>query len=64
MGNYNSVFQNLKRQVLLEKLLEKGVLVCQSGLSVYEAGYEEIKYEWVLLSFREIDVENGMDQLF
>lgn len=49
----------MKKQFVLDRLLAAGVTHSQSGVSVYELDYEELKYEWVLLAFREIDADSG-----
>jgi hypothetical protein len=55
----NSVTTAMKREFVLERLLEKGVTKSQDGTSIYECDYETLKYELVLQAFRDIDVENG-----
>lgn len=58
MKTQNKLHQELKRKVILEKLLEKGVTKSQQGTDIRECDYAEVKYEWVLLTFREIDIDN------
>lgn len=57
--SYNSVKlqEKLKREFVLERLLEKGVTKSQQGISIYSLDYEELKYELVLSAYREIDAE-------
>lgn len=66
MRTYNSVqpSKEMKRNFVLERLLEKGVTKSQQGVPVHELDYVELKYELVLLSFREIDVEKGENNWF
>lgn len=56
--------REMKKQFVLERLLAAGVTHSQSGESVYELSYEELKYELVLLAFREIDAECGSQAWF
>lgn len=54
----------LKKKFVLERLIEKGVTHSQQGKSIHDCDYEELKYELVLLSFREIDVESDENRWF
>jgi hypothetical protein len=53
---YESVMQQ-KRNILIRRLAELNISKAQSGKSIHECDYEELKYELVLASFREIDAE-------
>ncbi|MFB7301699.1 hypothetical protein [Heyndrickxia sporothermodurans] len=66
MGNYNSVqpTTEMKRNFVLERLLEAGVTKSQLGQDIHELDYEELKYELVLQSFREIDVQSDKNKWF
>lgn len=54
----------LKRQFLIETLTDRNVFKTQTGNSIYEANYEELKYELVLQTFRDIDVESDSNKWF
>lgn len=58
MVSQNKLHRELKRKVILEKLLEKGVTKSQEGKDIHDCDYKELKHEWVMFSVREIDVEN------
>lgn len=45
----------MKRNFVLEKLLNAGVTISQQGEDIYLLDYEELKYEFVLLGFREAE---------
>jgi hypothetical protein len=63
---YNSVKlqKNLKKEFVLERLLAAGVTKSQSGKSIYDCDYSELKYELVLASFKEIDRDNDSGKWF
>jgi hypothetical protein len=63
---YNSVMahQEMKRKFVLERLLEAGVTKSQDGIDIRECDYEELKYEYVLQSFREVDVAKDSNKWF
>lgn len=52
------VMKGMKRNMVLDKLLELGIIKSQQGISIHQLDYEELKYELVLASFRQIDAEN------
>lgn len=56
--------KNLKQKFVLERLLELGVRESQQGKSLYELDYDELKFELVLASFREIDAESEENKFF
>lgn len=60
---FESVMEQ-KRKFLLEELAERKVLVSQTGKSIHELEYEELKYELVIASFREIDAEKAENTWF
>lgn len=45
-----------KRQFVLSELKRLGVSHSENGVSIEQLNYDELKYELVLASFREIDV--------
>lgn len=51
--------REMKKQFVLERLLAAGVTHSQSGVSVYELDYEDLKFELVIQEFRNIDSECG-----
>lgn len=63
---YNTVMmhQEMKRNFVLDKLMEKGITHSQDGTSIEKLDYETLKYELVLSAFREIDAENGEEKWF
>ncbi|MBT2722286.1 hypothetical protein [Bacillus sp. ISL-46] len=63
---YNSVKlqKNMKRDFVLERLLALGVIKSQTGKSIHDCDYHELKYELVLASFREIDSENDSNRWY
>lgn len=64
MRTQNKLHQELKHQFVLEKLLEKGVTISQDGIDIRELSYADLKYEWLLLAFREIDTQNDKSGWF
>lgn len=66
MANYNSVKlqKDFKAEFVLEKLLAAGVTKGQSGKSVHDMSYEELKYELALQAFREIDIKSDSQRWF
>jgi hypothetical protein len=53
-----------KRKFLIEELTKLKVFKSQTGKSIDELDYEELKYELVLASFREIDINSGEGKWF
>lgn len=53
---YESVMRQ-KRNILIRKLADLNISKAQSGKSIHDCDYEELKYELVLASFRDIDAE-------
>ncbi len=58
------VSAEMKKNFVLERLIAAGVMYSQQGVSVHELDYETLKYELVLLAFREIDVEHHENKWF
>lgn len=56
--------QEQKRQFLIERLAAKKIFKTQTGKSIYEADYEELKYELVIDAFHDIDVECDANKWF
>ncbi|WP_256816204.1 hypothetical protein [Cytobacillus sp. Bac17] len=53
-----------KRNILIKRLSELNIFKAQSGKSINDCDYEELKYELVLASFREIDAEAAPNKWF
>lgn len=61
---YNPMKFQLKKKLVLERLIEKGVTHSQQGTPIHECDYEELKYELVLSAYREIDIEKEANKWF
>lgn len=63
---YNSVKlqKNMKREFVLERLIALGVTKSQTGKSIHDCDYDELKYELVLASFRVIDQDHDSGKWF
>lgn len=66
MRTYNSVqpTMEMKKKFVLERLKAAGVIKSQQGQDIHELDYDELKYELVLQSFREIDVQSDKNKWF
>lgn len=56
--------KNMKYDFVLERLLALGVTKSQTGKSIHDCDYDELKYELVLASFRVIDQDNDSGKWF
>lgn len=56
--------EQAKIDFVLEELKRLGVTTAQSGTNITDCNYEELKYELVLASFREIDAEVDANRWF
>ncbi|MFE4524711.1 hypothetical protein ACFRCQ_21825 [Cytobacillus firmus] len=56
--------KQLKHNFILERLQKKGITVSQQGIPLDQLNYDEIKYEYVLATFREVDPENSEEKWF
>lgn len=63
-GSKEQLHHEMKQKFVLERLLKMGVRQSQSGKSLHECDYETLKYELVLASFREIDVEHDLNRWY
>jgi hypothetical protein len=63
---YNSVImqQEMKRNFIIDKLRVMNFTKNRQGKLIEDMDYDELKYEYVLASFREIDVENDSAKWF
>lgn len=67
MKNHNSAKptkEERMKQMILNDLLEAGVKVGQSGRSIHEMDYDELKYEATLQAFRDIDIKSDSYRWF
>ncbi|MFP7447091.1 hypothetical protein SFC50_25690 [Bacillus infantis] len=64
MGILFDVVMQQKRNFLIERLTEKKITKSQSGKELLDCDYEELKYELVLASFRDVDIENDANDYF
>lgn len=64
IANSVDLHQDMKRNFVLDKLLEQGITKSQQGQDIHLLSYEELKYELVLQSFREIDVAKDANRWF
>jgi len=49
--------QEMKRNMVIEKILELGVKEYQ-GISIYDLSYAELKSVWVLAEMRKVDIDH------
>jgi hypothetical protein len=56
--------QEMKRKIVLEELLKMGVHTTQDGKNVYDCDFDDLKYELVLASFRQIDRQKDESKWF
>lgn len=56
--------QEMKRNIVLNELLDKGIRKTQDGRDIHTADYEILKYELVLQAFRERDIETDDNKWF
>lgn len=61
---YEAAVAEQKKQFLIDRLHKRNIFNTQSGKSLYEADYEELKYELVLSEFREIDISADAGRWF
>jgi hypothetical protein len=53
-----------KRKFLIDELTNLNIYKTQTGKSIFDADYEELKYELTLAAFHEIDVEADANKWF
>lgn len=56
--------EQAKRGFVIDELAKLGVTTTQGGTSITDCSYEELKYELVLASFREIDIQKDSNKWF
>ncbi|MFP7447143.1 hypothetical protein SFC50_25950 [Bacillus infantis] len=64
MGILFDVVMQQKRNFLIERLTEKQITKSQLGKDIHDCDYEELKYELVLASFRDINIESDANKYF
>ncbi|MBT2727861.1 hypothetical protein J7E63_13020 [Bacillus sp. ISL-75] len=50
--------KQMKKNMVLDRLLELGITKNQSGKPVHECDYEELKTLWVLAEMRQVDIDH------
>lgn len=58
------VSEEMKRQILLSKLIARKVFTTKDGKSIYDLDYPSLKREVALLEYREIDIESPPNDWF
>lgn len=56
--------KRLKKNFILERLQGMSIQVSQQGIPIDQLSYEELKYEYVLASFRDIDTDRTENTWF
>lgn len=56
--------ENTKRNFILDRLEKLNIVKTNTGKSVHDLSYEELKEQLVLASFREIDTQNENNAWF
>lgn len=64
MSGKSILHQEMKHNFVLERLQKLGVTKSQTGKSLHNCDYEELKYELVLAAFREIDASKDDNKWF
>jgi hypothetical protein len=64
MGILFDVVMQQKRNFLIERLAEKKITKSQLGKELHDCDYDELKYELVLASFKDVDIENDANKYF
>lgn len=53
-----------KRDFIIEELHKLKVFVTQQGRRIEELSYDDLKYELLMASFRQIDIENDENRWY
>jgi hypothetical protein len=56
--NATKLKKNMKKQMVLDRLLELNITHSQQGKPIEELEYSELKYELVLAEMRQVDIEH------
>lgn len=56
--------KQMKREFVIDRLMDLGVTHSQEGESIHECDYETLKYLLVLESFKEIDGNHESNKWF
>jgi hypothetical protein len=59
-----TLHQELKQNFVIERLQKLGVTHSQLGRSIHECSYDELLFELVIASFKEIDSEHAESKWF
>lgn len=54
----------MKHQMVLDRLAELGISSNESGTSVHDLNYEELKVVWVLAEMKQVDVDHPEHRWF
>jgi hypothetical protein len=63
-ANKRQLHQELKRNFVLERLLELGINKTQSGKNIHDCDYRDLKSELAVASFRDIDAQSDSAKWF
>jgi hypothetical protein len=55
--NATKLKKNMKHQMVLDRLIELGITQNQSGVSVHELDYDQLKMVWVLAEMKQVDID-------
>ncbi|MCM3763462.1 hypothetical protein [Neobacillus niacini] len=63
---YNTVatLPELKRNHIIERLLEKGITETKDGISIYDMDYKALRLELSKADFRDINAESDSNSWF
>jgi predicted transcriptional regulator len=63
---YNTVktLPELKRNHIIERLLEKGIKENKEGKSIYELDYKALRFELSIADYKEIETEKDENKWF
>lgn len=58
------VTEEMKRQILLRKLIERKHFKTKDGVIIYDLDYPSLRREVALLEYREVDAESSAEVWF
>jgi hypothetical protein len=50
--------KQMKKDMVLERLIELGIITSPTGKPVHELEYSELKTLWVLAEMRQVDIDH------
>lgn len=56
--------ENMKKEMVIERLVELGCTTNQAGTSIYELEYGELKTVLVLAEMRQVDIDHPNHKWF